>query len=81
MENVQTRKRGEHGIGAFKSKIHPAKYQVKFHNNNIPNGGMPNRFNSWYGYGSTQVSIDIKTGKLEETYFKDLWLETKVFIF
>ncbi|CAI9260745.1 unnamed protein product [Lactuca saligna] len=49
MENLGPKKRGERGIAAFKSKISPEKYKVKFDKNNIPDNGMPTQFSSWFG--------------------------------
>ena len=34
------RKRGQHGIAAFKKNYRPEDYNVKFNENYIPNGGM-----------------------------------------
>lgn len=75
-------KSGERGIAAFKSKISPEKYQVKFDKNNIPDDGMPTQFSSWFRMKVRRsFPIDIESCKSGEKYFKDLWLETKVFIF
>ncbi|CAI9279845.1 unnamed protein product [Lactuca saligna] len=78
MENVRPKKRGERGIAAFKSKISPEKYKVKFDKNNIPDDGMPAQFSSWFGMKVRRsFPIDIESRKAGEKYFKDLWLETK----
>ncbi|CAI9302468.1 unnamed protein product [Lactuca saligna] len=73
-----TRKRGQRGIAAFKKNYRPEEYNVKFNENNIPNGGMSTQFMSCFGINVQQrFPIDEDPGKVKDKYFEDLWLEAK----
>ncbi|CAH1453386.1 unnamed protein product [Lactuca virosa] len=72
------RKRRQRGIVAFKKNYRPEEYNVKFNENNIPNGGMSTQFMSWFGMNVQQrFPIDEDPGKVKDKYFNDLWLEAK----
>ncbi|KAJ0463345.1 putative Ulp1 protease family catalytic domain, papain-like cysteine peptidase superfamily [Helianthus annuus] len=75
---MSKRKRGERGIASFSGKYPEELYYINFDENNKPIGFTRKKFMSWYGMMvQHMLPYHIETGKVDDRYFEELWLETK----